>query len=251
MRCSHASSPKLIDWLVRCHGQAGEAGRESEAERWPGYGYSGMEDETCIYIHACVDGAFAQSICTPLHIHLCTQLASSGLVLVSCPWPRGRRSQLSACDGLIQTPPRSLRLHLRPWHSQTSTSIPQSLQPSASLLLLFSSWPMPGGHIWMETYWRGRQWKRGSWPPSWLWPLLEHALLSPKHSHSAAFISVSHVSYDTLGPLSLHLACWQQPAGGPSVPVALSNVDWMSYSPPAFSLSYGLEDALSIVDHGW
>lgn len=79
----------------------------------------------------------------------------------------------------------------------------------------------------------------GSQPPSWLWPVLEHALLSPSLSHSVGFISVSHVSYKAVVLLSLHLASWQQPAGGPSVPVVLSNEDWMSYSPPAVWLSCG------------
>lgn len=132
MQCSHASSLKLIDWLVRCHGQAGEAGRAREAERWrEGYGYCWMEDET--YICVCWGAEMCAHTHTPTHTHtsahtlthMHTQLASSGLVLVSCPWPRrAQESAVSLWRIDTDTPHPSA-----PRHSQTSTSIPQSLQP--------------------------------------------------------------------------------------------------------------------------
>ena len=238
MQCSHASSLKLIDWLVRCHGQVGEAGRAGWGRemvriwlvlggRWDIY--------ICVLVYVCVYVWETNSRAR-------TQLASSGLVLVSCPWPwRAQESAVSLWLIDTDTPQTPA-----PRHSQTSTSIPQSLQPSASLLLFFSSWPMPGGHFFEETCWGGRErWKTGSQPPSWLWPLLEHALLSPSLSHSVGFISVSHVSDLTVVLVSLHLACWQQPAHGPSVPVVLSNVAWMSHSHVCVRCSR------SMLDHGW
>lgn len=78
-----------------------------EAERWrEGYGCCWMEDETSI----CVCRGVVGLKCS--HMHTCTHTHS---------WPAlawfwsvarghgGHRSQLSACDGLIQTPPPPLR----------------------------------------------------------------------------------------------------------------------------------------------
>lgn len=70
----------------------------------------------------------------------------------------GHRSQLSACDGLIQTPPAPQTPTLR---SDTPKPPPLSLAPSSLLPpsflpLRLSSRPMPGGHVWEEMYWGGR-----------------------------------------------------------------------------------------------
>lgn len=159
MQCSHASTLKLIDWLVRCHGQAGEAGRAREAERWrERYGYCLVEDETYTRVCLCVG---------VLHCWNAHALSRTRGRMHTNSWPAlawfwsvalghgEHRSQLSAFDGLIQAPLTPLP---PPQHSQTSTSIPQSFQPFIALLLLllflFSSQPMPGGHVWEETYWR-------------------------------------------------------------------------------------------------
>lgn len=114
----------------------------------------------------------------------------------------GRRSQLSGCDGLIQTPP-PLCLRHRP--SQTYTSIPQSLQPSTPSSSFSSSAAGPCLVGMFERPIEGG-WRRGSQSPSSLWPVLEHAPMSPSLSHSVSFISVSCVSCLAVVLLSLHLA---------------------------------------------
>lgn len=96
-----------------------------EAERWrEGYGYCWMEDETYICVCVCWRGVCGVEIHT--HTHKCTYTHS---------WPAlawfwsvarghgGHRSQLSACDGLIQTPPTP----------DTPKPPPPSLNPSSPL----------------------------------------------------------------------------------------------------------------------
>lgn len=142
MRCSHASSQKLIDWLVRCHGQAGEAARVRERQR------GGEKDMATVgwkmrRLYVCVGGLEGRNP----HMYVHTQLANSGLVLVSCPWPR--RAQESAVSlWRIDT---DGPLTLRP---DTTEPPPPSLSPSSLLPPSFfsSSQPMPRGHVWEETY---------------------------------------------------------------------------------------------------
>lgn len=191
MRCSHASTLKLIDWLVRCHGQVGEAARGREMVRRIRLVLDGRWD---VYMGVSGGGGCGALKRSRTHARSYTHSwpALAWFWSVACGHG-GHRSQLSACDGLIDTDtpsPPNPNPPLR--HSQTTTSISCSLQPSTSLLP--STPPQQPAYAWWACL-RGDVLRRGSQSPSWLWPAFEHALLSPSLSRSVAFIFVSRVSY--------------------------------------------------------